>query len=160
MEKQPKRNKGIQPWRQRFGILRGTAISENNNESLSAHLVTSSIAKNVTSIQLSHWLAEKGLHVVSCDSLSYKIAIKFCDYEKAKNVAGRSRSVVQNITSKERKKNSGVQTYQEFKPKSILRRQSKQTHLSANSMLMTNNPSQLHNASQAQNKDFSVPAPK
>ena len=45
-------------------------------------------------IQLSHWLAEKGLHVASCDLLTkyegarplpYKIAIKSCDYEKATN---------------------------------------------------------------------------
>ena len=148
--------------------LGDTALSEKDNESLSAdvHLVAYSIAKNVTGIQLSHWLAEKGLHVVSCDLLtkcegarssSYKIAIKSCDYEKAtnpaiwparvgvrlfkvfdnrnsaKNVVGRSRSVVQNITSKERNKNSGVQTYQEFKPKSIIRTQSKQTELSGNS---------------------------
>ena len=89
LEKQPMRNKGIKSWRQRLGILRGTAISENDNESLSAdvHLVAYSIAKNITGIQLSHWLAEKGLHVVNCDlltknegarSLSYKIAIKPC----------------------------------------------------------------------------------
>ena len=91
-----KRNQGIQSWRRRLGILRGTAIRENDNESFSAdvHLVAYSIAKNVTGIQLSHWLAEKGLHVVSCDlltkyegtrSLSYKIAIKSCDYQKATN---------------------------------------------------------------------------
>ena len=79
-----------------MGILRGTAISENDNESLSAdvQLVAYGIAKNVTGIQLSHWLEEKGLHVVSCDlltkyegarSLSYKIAIKSGDYEIATN---------------------------------------------------------------------------
>ena len=52
VEKQPKRNKCIQSWRQRLGILRGTAIRENDNESLSAdvHLVAYSIAKNVTGI--------------------------------------------------------------------------------------------------------------
>ena len=72
VEKQPKRNKGIRSWRQRLGILRGTAISENDSESLSAdvHLMAYSIAKNVTNIQLSHWLAEKGLHVVSCNLLT------------------------------------------------------------------------------------------
>ena len=60
---------------------------------------------------------------------------------------------MQNITSKERKKNSGAQTYQEFKPKSILS-QSKQTKLCGNSLLMSNNPPQLYNASQDQNVDF------
>ena len=96
VEEQPKRNKGIKYWRQLLGIQRGTAISENGNESFSedVHLVAYNIGKNVTSIQLSHWLAEKGLNVVSCDlltkyegarSLSYKIAIKSCDDEKATN---------------------------------------------------------------------------
>ena len=69
-------------------------------------------------------------------------------------MAGSSRTVVQNITSIERNKNSGAQTYHEFKPKSILRSQSKQTQPCGNSMLMSNNPPQLHNASQDQNVDF------
>ena len=52
------------------------------------------IKKNVTGLQLSHWSAEKGLQVLSCDlltkyegarSLAYQITIKSCDYEKALN---------------------------------------------------------------------------
>ena len=186
VEEQPKRNKASKSWRQRLGILRGTAISENDNESLSAdvQLMAYGIAKNVTGIQLSHWLEEKRLHVASCDlltkyegarSLSYKIAIKSSDYEIAtnpevwplrvgvrlftyfnnqnsvRNAAGRSRGLAQNNTSNERKKNSGARADHEFKPKSILRNQSKQTHLSENSIQMSNN---LHNASQDQNVNF------
>ena len=53
VEEQPKRNKASKSWRQRLGILRGTAISENDNESLSAdvQLVAYGIAKNVTGIE-------------------------------------------------------------------------------------------------------------
>ena len=87
-------NKSTRSWKQRLDILRGTALSENENESLSAdvHLVAYGIAKNVTGIQLSQWLAGKGLHIVSCDlltrydgarSLSYKVTIKSRDYQKA-----------------------------------------------------------------------------
>ena len=86
----------IKTWRQRLDILRGTAISETEGESLSAdiHLVAYGVAKNVTGIQLSQWLAGKGLRVLSCDlltkyerarSLSYKITVKSCDYDKAHN---------------------------------------------------------------------------
>ena len=71
-EEQPKRNKGIQCWRQRLGILRGTAISENDEESLSAdvHLVAYSIAKNVTGIQLSHLC--DCIHNVHCKNEEHK----------------------------------------------------------------------------------------
>ena len=83
-------------WRERLDILRGTATCESEGESLSAdvHLVAFGVKKNVTGLQLSHWLARKGLQVLSCDlltkyegvrSLAYKITIKSCDYEKAWN---------------------------------------------------------------------------
>ena len=83
-------------WRERLDILRGTATCESEGESLSAdvHLVAFGVKKTVTGLQLSHWLARKGLQVLSCDlltkyegarSLAYKITIKSCDYEKAWN---------------------------------------------------------------------------
>ena len=96
VQKKSNNNKVIRTWRQRLDILRGTAISETEGESLSAdiHLVAYGVAKNVTGIQLSQWLAGKGLRVLSCDlltkyegarSLSYKITVKSCDYDKAHN---------------------------------------------------------------------------
>ena len=81
-------------WRQRLNILRGTASDESGNESLSAdiHLVAYGVAKHVTGIQLSHFLENRGLDVLSYDlltkyeqsrCLSYKVSMKSCNYEKA-----------------------------------------------------------------------------
>ena len=57
---------------ERLDILRGTATCESEGESLSAdvHLVAFGVKKNVTGLQLSHWLARKGLQVLSCDLLT------------------------------------------------------------------------------------------
>ena len=88
------KNNVAKTWRQRLNILRGTAVSENEGESLSAdvHLVAYGLAKNVSGIQLSKWLADKGLQVLTCDlltkyegarSLSFKFTVRSCDYEKA-----------------------------------------------------------------------------
>ena len=90
------KNQKEKTWRQRLNILRGTATSESDSEVLSAdiHLVAFGVAKHVSGIQLSHFLEGKGLHVLSCDlltkyegarSLSYKVTIKSCDFDKAKN---------------------------------------------------------------------------
>ena len=56
-------------WRQCLNILRGTASNESGNKSLSAdiHLVAYGVAKHVTGIQLSHFLENQGLNVLSCD---------------------------------------------------------------------------------------------
>ena len=53
VQKKSNKNKVIKTWRHRLDILRGTAISETEGESLSAdiHLVAYGVAKNVTGIQ-------------------------------------------------------------------------------------------------------------
>ena len=90
------KNQKKKTWRQRLNTLRGTATSESDGEVLSAdiHLVAFGVAKRVSGIQLSHFLEGKALHVLSCDlltkyegaqSLSYKVMIKSCDFDKAKN---------------------------------------------------------------------------
>ena len=88
-----KKNASVKSWRPRLDILRGTATSETEGESLSSdiHLVAFGVKKNVTGLELSHWLTGKGLQVLSCDlltkyeaarSLVYRITIKSCDYKK------------------------------------------------------------------------------
>ena len=83
-------------WRQRLNILSGTASDESGCNSFSAdiHLVAYGVAKQVTGIQLSHFLQERGLNVLRCDlltkyenarSLAYKISIRSRDYEKAQD---------------------------------------------------------------------------
>ena len=65
-------------WRERLNILRGTASNESGDESLSAdiHLVAYEVAKHVTGIQLSHFLENRGLNVLSCDVLTkYSLAL-------------------------------------------------------------------------------------
>ena len=59
----------IKKWKQRLNILRGTASSESDGEMLSAdiHHVAFGVVAYVSSIQLSHFLEGKGLHVLSCD---------------------------------------------------------------------------------------------
>ena len=83
-------------WRQRLNSIRGTAKSNGDGETFAAdvHLVVYGVAKNITAIQLSQFLAGKGLNLLSCDlltnyhgarSISYKIAIKSSDFEKAQD---------------------------------------------------------------------------
>ena len=91
----PKNKKtGTMQWRQRLNILSGTASDASGSNSFSAdiHLVVYRVAKQITGIQLYHFLQEGGLNVLSCDlltkyenasSLAYKISIRSCDYEKA-----------------------------------------------------------------------------
>ena len=87
---------GTMQWRQRLNILNGTAGDESGSNSFSVdiHLVAYGVAKQVTGVQLSHFLQERGLNVLSCDlltkyenarSLAYKISIRSCDYEKAQD---------------------------------------------------------------------------
>ena len=95
---QPKNKEtGTMRWRQRLNILSGTASDESGSNSFSAniHLVAYGVAKQVTGIQLSHFLQERGLSVLSCDlltkyenarSLAYKISIRSRDYEKAQDL--------------------------------------------------------------------------
>ena len=77
-------------------ILSATASGESGSNSFSAeiHLVAHGVAKQITGIQLSHFLQERGLNVLSYDfltkyenarSLDYVISIRSCDYEKAKD---------------------------------------------------------------------------
>ena len=58
------------------------------------HLVVYGLAKQITDLQLSQFIKNKGIRVLRCDlltkyadanSLTYKITIRACDYEKAIN---------------------------------------------------------------------------
>ena len=93
---QPKNKEtGTMQWRQRLNIVSGTASDESGSNSFSADiLVAYGVAKQITGIQLSHFLQERGLNVFSCAlltkhenarSLAYKISIRSCDYEKAQD---------------------------------------------------------------------------
>ena len=85
---QPKNKEtGTMQWRQRLNIVSGTASDESGSNSFSAdiHLVAYGVAKQVTGIQLFHFLQARGLNVLSCDlltkyenarSLAYKISIR------------------------------------------------------------------------------------
>ena len=77
-----KKNNAAKSWRRRLNILRGTAVNDNEGESLSAdvHLVAYGLAKKVLGLQLSQWLAPKGLHVLTCDLLTKYEGVS-CDYE-------------------------------------------------------------------------------
>ena len=81
-------------WRQKANILRGTAKCETADNMLSAdvHLVVYGLGKQITDLQLSQFIQNKGIQVLGCDlltkyaeanSLTYKITIRACDYEKA-----------------------------------------------------------------------------
>ena len=83
-------------WRGQLNTIRGTSTGENEQHNIAAdiHLVAFGVSKSVSGVQLSNFLAGKGLHVVSCDlltkydgarSLAYKVAVKASDLEKAQN---------------------------------------------------------------------------
>ena len=82
-------------WKDRLNILRGTAVGGNETPlSADVHLVVYGLSKYTTGVQLSQWLNKNGLEVKSCDiltkfegarSLTYKIAVKASDYDKAIN---------------------------------------------------------------------------
>ena len=81
------------PWRNRLTILKRTGEGETvGSISTDVHLVAYGLRKDVTGIQLTQYLMNKGLDIKSCDlltkyegsrSLAYKITIKKSDYEKA-----------------------------------------------------------------------------
>ena len=62
---------GTMQWRQRLHILSGTASDESGSNSFSAdmHLVAYGVAKQITGIQPSHFLQDRGLNVLSCDKV-------------------------------------------------------------------------------------------
>ena len=81
-------------WRQKANILRGTAKCESEMLSADIHLVVYGLAKHVTGLQLSRFIESKDIKILGCDiltkyegarSLSFKITIRSCDYEKMIN---------------------------------------------------------------------------
>ena len=83
-------------WRKNLNLLQGTALGADGKETLSSDidLVAYGVAKNVTAIQLSNFMQNKGLEVIDCvlltkydgaRSLAFKITIKTTDFEKAKD---------------------------------------------------------------------------
>lgn len=85
-------------WRSTLTSIRGTARNSDNQGDMAAdiQLVAYGLAKHVSGIQLSKFLEEKGLNIVSCDlltkyegarSLSYKITIRAYDLEKAQDAS-------------------------------------------------------------------------
>ena len=94
--KKNKKQQKSTTWRGQLNTIRGTSTRENDQHNIAAdiHLVAFGVSKNVSGVQLSNFLAGKGLHVVSCDlltkfegarSLAYKVVVKASDLEKAQN---------------------------------------------------------------------------
>ena len=82
-----KTQKDRRNWRQMANIFRGKAKCESGGESLSAdiHLVVYGLAKHVTSLQLSRFIEDKCLKILSCDPLTKYEGIHSLSYEKATN---------------------------------------------------------------------------
>ena len=83
-------------WRKSLNLLQGTAFGTDGKETLSSDmdLVAYGVAKNITAIQLSNFMQNKGLDVIDCvlltkyngaRSLTFKITIKATDFEKAQD---------------------------------------------------------------------------
>ena len=84
-------------WRSNLQVLHGTARDDSNDGlsfSVDIDLVAYGVGKNITALQLSKFLHEKGLSVKDCilltkfegaRSLSYKVTIKSTDLDFAKN---------------------------------------------------------------------------
>lgn len=90
-----KKKRQKKSWRDNLDILKGTGCADNSSSLLAdKHLVAYGFAKNVTGVQISQWLSEKGLQVVDCELLTkyegarsntYKIVVKSTDFDKAKD---------------------------------------------------------------------------
>ena len=83
-------------WKEDLSLLHGIATNDAQSTALSADvdLVAYNVAKHVTSVMLSKFLAERGLNVCDCKllttfdgarTLTYKITITPSDYEKTKD---------------------------------------------------------------------------
>ena len=83
-------------WRKSLNLLQGTALGTDGKETLSSDidLVTYGVTKNITAIQLSNFMQNKGLNAIDCvlltkyngaRSLTFNITIKATDFEKAKD---------------------------------------------------------------------------
>ena len=88
------RNNARKSWRQKANILRGTAKCESEMLSADIHLVVYGLAKHVTGLQLSRFIESKDIKILGYDiltkyegarSISFKITIRSCDYEKITN---------------------------------------------------------------------------
>ena len=115
--KKNKKQQKSTTWRGQLNTIRGTSTGENEQHNIAAdiHLVAFGVSKNVSGVQLSNFLAGKGLHVVSCDlltkfegarSLAYKVVVKASDLEKAQNPGTWPNRV-------------GIRLFKVFKPKGI-----------------------------------------
>ena len=83
-------------WRKNLNLLQGTALGTDGKETLSSDidLVTCGVAKNVTAMQLSNFMQNKGLDMIDCmlltkyddaRSLAFQITIKATDFQKTKD---------------------------------------------------------------------------
>ena len=88
------RSNARKSWRQKTNILRGTAKCESEMLSADIHLVVYGLAKRVTSLQLFRFIESKDIKILGDDiftkyegarSLSFKITIRSCGYEKMIN---------------------------------------------------------------------------
>ena len=83
-------------WRYDLNLLTGTAVSNDRNMTLSpdVDLVAYGVAKNVTALQLSKFVQDRGVDLLDCTqltkfegtrSLAFKVTIKPNDFEKCMN---------------------------------------------------------------------------
>ena len=83
-------------WRQNLNLLTGTAVCNDRNTTLSSDvdLVAHGVAKNVTALQLSKFVQDRGVDLSDCTqltkiegarSLAFKVTIKPNDFEKCMN---------------------------------------------------------------------------
>ena len=133
-----KNNNGRKSWRQKANILHGTSKSETEMLSADIHLVVYGLAKQVTALQLSRLVEQKGIKILACDlltkyegarSLSFKISVRSYDYEKVINPdiwpVGVGIRHFKFFARKDRDGNNNDS--QSDKPKSILKKQGKVT---------------------------------
>ena len=84
------RNNGRKSWIQKANCLRSTAKCEFERLSAAIPLVVYGLAKHVTSLQLSRYIESKDIldlltKYEGARSLSFKITIRSCDYDKVIN---------------------------------------------------------------------------
>ena len=84
--------------RRQNGILHGTAQDQSRDMTFAANtdLVAYGVATQVTGIEMSKFIEDKGIKVLDCvlltkcehvQTLSYKVTIRACDYEKSQDAS-------------------------------------------------------------------------
>ena len=87
-------DQGPRSWRQKLHLLNGAGGEAPHSGSFSADIdiVAYNVAKNISAMDLRHWLSQNGLNIKDCKllttaegarALSYKITIDPKDYERA-----------------------------------------------------------------------------